>query len=40
MDDRLFDNDILCSTETQSEAGSHTSIIESAFQKNHTMHFQ
>ena len=30
VDDRLLDNDILCLTETQCEAGSDTSIIESA----------
>ena len=39
MDDRLLDNDILCLTETQCEAGSDTSIIESALQKKYTMHF-
>ena len=40
MDDRLLDNDILCLTETQCEAGSDTSIIESALQKKYTMHFK
>ena len=30
VDDRLLDNDILCLTGTQCEAGSDTSIIESA----------
>ena len=35
----LLDNDILCLTETQCEAGSDTSIIESALQKKYTMHF-
>ena len=39
MDDRLLDNDILCLTETQCEAGRETSIIESALQKKYTMHF-
>ena len=39
MDDRLFDNDILCLTETQCEAGSDTSIIELASRKNYIMHF-
>ena len=39
MDDRFLDNDILCLTETQCEAGSDTSIIESALQKKYTMHF-
>ena len=39
MDDRLLDNDILCLTETQCEADSDTSIIESALQKKCTMHF-
>ena len=39
MDDRQLDNDILCLTETQCEAGSDTSIIESALQKKYTMHF-
>ena len=39
MDDRLLDNDVLCLTETQCEAGSDTSIIESALQKKYTMHF-
>ena len=39
MDDRLLDNDILCLTETQCEAGSDISIIESALQKKNTMHF-
>ena len=35
----LLDNDILCLTETQCEAGSDTLIIQSAFQKKNTMHF-
>ena len=39
MNDRLLDNDILCLTETQCEAASDTSIIESALQKKYTMHF-
>ena len=39
MDDRLLDNDILCLTETQCDAGRETSIIESALQKKYTMHF-
>ena len=39
MDDRLFDKDILCLTETQCETGSDTSIIESALRKKYTMHF-
>ena len=39
MDDRLLDNDILCLTETQCDAGLETSIIESALQKKYTMHF-
>ena len=39
MDDRLFDNDILCLTETQCETGSDTSIIELASRKNYIMHF-
>ena len=39
MDNRLLDNDILCLTETQCEAGSDTSIIESALRKKYTMHF-
>ena len=39
MDDRLLDNDILCLTETQCEAGSDTSFIASALQKKYTMHF-
>ena len=39
MDDRLLDNDILCLTETQCEAGSDTSIIGSALQKKYTTHF-
>ena len=40
MDDRLFDNDILCLTEIQCEAGSDTLIIESALDKKYTMHFK
>ena len=32
--------DILCLTKIQWEAGSDTSIIESALQKNYTMHFR
>ena len=39
MDNRLLDNDILCLTETQCEAGSDTSIIESALRKKCTIHF-
>ena len=39
MDDSLLDNGILCLTETQCEAGSGTSIIQSALQKKNTMHF-
>ena len=39
MDYSLLDNDILCLTETQREAGSDTSIIESVLQKKCTMHF-
>ena len=39
MDYSLLDNDILCLTETQCEAGSDTSIIESTLQKKYTMHF-
>ena len=39
MDDRLLDNDILCLTKTQCEAGSDTSIIEPALQKKYTMYF-
>ena len=35
----FLDNDILCLTETQCEAGSDTSIIESDLQKKYTMHF-
>ena len=35
----MLDNDILCLTETQCEAGSDTSIIESALQKKYTMRF-
>ena len=38
IDDYLLD-DILCLTETQCEAGSDTSIIESALQKKYIMHF-
>ena len=33
MDDCLLDNDILCITERQSEAGNDASIIESTLQK-------
>ena len=40
MDYRLFDNDILCLTETQCDAGSDTSIIELALEKKYTMHFK
>ena len=39
MDDRLLGNDILCLTGTQCEAGSDTSITESALQIKYTMHF-
>ena len=39
MDDRLSDNDILCLTKTQCDAGSDTSIIESALQKKYAKHF-
>ena len=39
MDDRLLDNDILCLTETQCEAGCYTSVIESALQKKCIMQF-
>ena len=39
MDDRLLDNDMLCVTQTQCEAGTDTSIIESAFHKKYTMNF-
>ena len=37
MDDCLLENDILCLTETQCEAGSDTSIIKSALQKKYTI---
>ena len=39
MDDYLFDNDILYLTEIQCEAGSDTSIIESALEEKYTIHF-
>ena len=39
MDDRLLDNDILCLTEIQCEAGCYTSVIESALQKKCIMQF-
>ena len=39
VDDRLLYNDILYLTETQYEAGSDTSIIESALLKNYIMQF-
>ena len=39
MDGRLLDDDTLCLTEIQCEAGSDTSIIESAFHKKYTMLF-
>ena len=38
MDDRLFDNDIVCLAETQYDAGSDTSTIESALQKKYTIY--
>ena len=39
MDDRLLDNDKLCLIEKKCEAGSDTSIIESALRKKYTIHF-
>ena len=35
----MYDNDILCPSETQFEAGSDTCIIESDLQKKYTMYF-
>ena len=35
----MYDNDILCPSETQLEAGSDTCIIESDLQKKYTMYF-
>ena len=40
INDHLFDNDILCLTETECEAGSDNSIIDPALQKKYTMHFK
>ena len=40
MNDRLLDNDILCLTKTQCEAGGDTSIMESALQRKYAMHFK